>query len=124
MTTTRKITRALGPAPCSCVSGRGAVIAALFATGGTTPPGLQRADELAAQRGDADQPRAGVGADDGTHLRDDVRRPAVDRLPPPGELLRLLGRLDVLDVEAVRTVVAQRLEVVDHPLERAAPGPH
>ena len=101
--------------PCSCRAGR-----SCRAPADVARPASDRAEQRVVQRGDADQAGARVGADHRAHLRHELGRPAVDRLAALGQPLRLVGGLDVLDEEAVLALLAQRAEVVDQALERAA----
>src|SRR4051794_41490777 len=83
-----------------------------------------RAEQLARQPGDADQPGTDVRADDGPDLRDELRRAAVDLGAALGQALDDVGRLDVLDEEHVGAAVAPLLEAVDESLERAPRRAH
>src|SRR4051812_34117864 len=72
----------------------------------------------------ADQAGADMRADHRTDLRDEDRLRSEQLAALLHEALRRLGILDVLDDPAIGTVVAPLARVVDHPLERAAPGAH
>src|SRR4051812_2475008 len=77
------------------------------------------ADQLAEEPGDAQDARAGVGADDGADLRHHLRVAPVDLPAALGHPLGLLRHLDVLDGERVAAVLAALLEVGHQALERA-----
>src|SRR4051794_30131011 len=79
---------------------------------------LHGAQQLRPQPGHAQHAGAGVGADDGPDLRQQLRVAPVDLAPALGQALGLGGRLDVLDRELVAAVLAPLLEMVDEPLER------
>src|SRR3954470_6000538 len=82
------------------------------------------ADQLAEEPGDAQDARAGVGADDGADLRHHLRVAPVDLPAALGHPLGLLRHLDVLDGERVAAVLAALLEVGHQALERAPRRAH
>src|SRR3954452_15832993 len=87
-------------------------------------PLSERPEQIRAQTCHAEDPGAGVRADHGADLRDQLGFAPVDRAPALGEALGLRQRVDVRDREAVTAVLAALLEGGDEPLERARRGPH
>src|SRR5687768_1615600 len=69
----------------------------------------ERAEQLGAQPRDAEDPGAGVGADDRADLRDQLGVAAVDLAAALGHALGLGERLHVLDGETVAAVLAALL---------------
>ena len=97
------------------------------AGGASAPPaplsaGAAQLQQPRRHAADAEQPRAGVGADHRPDLRDPLRLAAEQLAAALDQLGGALGRLDVLDDPAVGALVAARAHVVDHPLERAPGG--
>ena len=127
MSTTRR-TRARRRRGASGRTAGRAPSSALFAAPRAAPAAAARQtgpSSASRQRRHADQPGAGVGADHGPDLRDELgRRGRRSPRRARASFSAWSARLDVLDEEAVVAVLAQRAQVVDQALERAAPGAH